>query len=82
MKNITEDTKVWKVVSGAIVGLIAAGTLLVAGVANLPAGSGVLGNLFIFFIGAIIAVQLVPGLILFSAMVKGIIEAARKEREL
>jgi len=82
MKNPAENSKTWKIASALIVGLIATGTLLVAGVANMPADSGMLGNLFIFFIGAIIVLQLVPGLMLFGAMAKGVYNALRKEKEL
>lgn len=76
------ENKGWKVVSTLIVGLIATGTLLVAGLANLPSDSGMAADLFIIFIGAIIALQLVPGLMLFGAMIKGIYNALRKEKEL
>lgn len=81
MKNPVENSTIWKVVSALIVGLIAAGTLLVAGAANLPAGSTVLAYMFIFFVCAIIALQLVPGIMLLSGMVKGIYTALRKEKE-
>lgn len=81
MKNTTENTKSWKMISGAIVCFIAAGTLLVALVANLPTGSSALGTVFICFVGAVIALQLVPGIMLFSAMMKGLMKVLRKEKE-
>lgn len=81
MTNSAGNTKTWKIFSGVIVALIAVGTLLVSSVANLPAESGILANFFIFFLGAVIALQLVPGLILFGAMVKGLLTAIRKEKE-
>ncbi|WP_243371855.1 hypothetical protein [Geotalea sp. SG265] len=80
MKHPVENS-LWKYTSMMIVGLIAAGTLIVAGAANLPAGSSMLATFFIVFMGAIIALQLVPGLMLFAAMIKGIYAALRKEKE-
>jgi hypothetical protein len=35
-------------------------------------GSGMMAKFFIFFLGAIIVVQVIPGVMLFGAMLKGI----------
>jgi len=72
MKKESESSKAGKVASWSIVGLVLAGTLLISGVADVSEGSGVMAKIFLFFLGAVIVVQVIPGLMLFSAMLKGI----------
>ncbi|QWV94106.1 hypothetical protein KP004_02645 [Geomonas oryzisoli] len=61
-----------KVTSWSIIGVVVAGTLLISGIADVSEGSGVMAKIFLLFIGAIIVVQVIPGIMLFSAMLKGI----------
>jgi len=72
MKKENEDSLAGKVASWSIVGVVLAGTLLISGIADVSEGSGVMAKIFLFFLGAIIVVQVIPGLMLFGAMLKGI----------
>jgi ABC-type Na+ efflux pump permease subunit len=72
MKTESENSKAGKIASWSIVGLVVAGTLLISGVADVSEGTGVMAKVFLFFLGAVIVVQVIPGLMLFSAMLKGI----------
>ena len=58
--------------SWSIIAVVAAGTLIISGIADVSEGSGVMAKMFLFFLGAVIVVQVIPGLMLFSAMLKGI----------
>jgi ABC-type Na+ efflux pump permease subunit len=72
MKTTLKKTVSGKVVSWTIVGLVLLGTLLISGIADVSEGSGMMAKFFIFFLGAIIVVQVIPGVMLFGAMLKGI----------
>ena len=72
MKTESKKLVTGKMASWSIVGLVLAGTLLIAGIADVSEGSGVMAKIFIFFLGAVIVVQVIPGLMLFGAMLKGI----------
>ena len=60
-----------KIATCSIIGVILAGTALILGVADL-AGQSILSKVFFFFLGAVIVVQVIPGLMLFAAMLKGV----------
>ena len=72
MKKESENPKVGKIASLSIVGLVVAGTLLISGVADVSEGTGVMAKVFLFFLGAVIVVQVIPGIMLFAAMLKGV----------
>ena len=72
MKTESKKLVTVNMASWSIVGLVLAGTLLIAGIADVSEGSGVMAKIFIFFLGAVIVVQVIPGLMLFGAMLKGI----------
>jgi hypothetical protein len=72
MKATEKSPKAGKLASCLIVAFVVAGTVSLSVVADLDQGSGIVGILFIAFLGAIIAVQLIPGLMLFGMMAKGI----------
>lgn len=72
MKKETKESLSGKVTSWSIIGVVLAGTLLISGIADLSEGSGMMAKIFLFFIGAIIVVQVIPGIMLLSAMLKGI----------
>ena len=61
-----------KVASWSIVGVVLAGTLLISGIADVSEGSGMMAKIFLFFLGAVIVVQVIPGVLLLGAMLKGI----------
>ena len=68
-----------KVASVAVVALVVAGALAVAGIAEVPGSGSLLSKTFIFFIGAIIAVQVVPCVMLLGAMMKGLVSAVSRK---
>lgn len=72
MKKGTEESLSGKVTSWSIIGVVLAGTLLISGIADVSEGSGIMAKIFLFFLGAIIVVQVIPGVMLFGAMLKGI----------
>ncbi|MBU5614361.1 MULTISPECIES: hypothetical protein [Geomonas] len=72
MTKETRESLSGKVTSWSIIGVVVAGTLLISGIADVSEGSGLMAKIFLLFIGAIIVVQVIPGIMLFSAMLKGI----------
>lgn len=72
MKKESENGAASKVTSWSIIGLVLAGTLLISGIADVSEGSGMMAKIFLVFLAAVIVVQVIPGLMLFSAMLKGI----------
>ncbi len=78
MKAGTKKSSIGKIACCLIIALVMAGTAFIPAVANMEAGSGIMATLFLAFLGAIIAVQVVPGLILFVMMLKGIYNLVRK----
>ncbi len=79
MKVKTPSTTLGKIAISLIVGLVVVGTAFVSNIGNVAAGDVTMTNLFLIFFGAIIALQVVPGLILIGSMVRGIISIGRKE---
>lgn len=61
-----------------ILAFMGGGMGLLYSVADLEPGSGIMGSLFIAFLGAIIAVQVIPGIMLFGMMLKGLAGMFRK----
>ena len=72
MKTGTESRVGRRITSWSIVGILIAGSLLVARVADIGEGSGMMARIFILFLGAIIVVQIIPGLMLLGAMLKAV----------
>lgn len=72
MKKGTEESLSGKVTSWSIIAVVLAGTLLISGIAEISEGSGVMAKVFLLFLGAIIVVQVIPGVMLFAAMLKGV----------
>ncbi|QXE89335.1 hypothetical protein KP001_12805 [Geomonas subterranea] len=72
MTKETRESLSGKVTSWSIIGVVVAGTLLISGIADVSEGSGLMAKIFLLFIGAIIVVQVIPGIMLFSAMLKGL----------
>jgi hypothetical protein len=68
-----------KLTSCLIAAIIISGTTALVAVADVEPGSGIMPTLFIAFLGAIIAVQVIPGLMLFGMMFKGVAQMFRKE---
>ena len=75
LKGIAEQ-----VVNAMIVVLVVLGTAAFAVVNQVPEGGALMSKLFLVFLGAIITIQIIPGLILLGAMIKGIARLGRKEQ--
>jgi ABC-type Na+ efflux pump permease subunit len=69
-----------KLVNLLIVALVLTGTALVAGIGDVAQGSSIMVRLFLGFLGAIIAIQIIPCLILFGAMAKGVFDLVRGKK--
>lgn len=78
MKFLPSTTQ-GKIATSFILAIIFIGTALFSGIGEVVKGDGVLIKLFLVFMGAIIAIQLVPGLILLGSMIKGLRTLTRKE---
>ena len=72
MKSTSE-----KIANVMIVALVVVGTI-VFGVINNTGGGELMSKLFIAFLGAIITIQVIPGLLLLWAMVRGVSSIASK----
>ena len=79
MKATEKKPATGKLVSCLIVAIVVAGTVSLCAVADIDKGSGIMAILFIAFLGAIIAVQLIPGMMLFGMMLRGVCGLFRKE---
>lgn len=66
-----------KIVNVMIVAMVVVGTI-VFGLVNNTGGGELMSKLFIAFLGAIITIQVIPGLLLLWAMVKGVSSIANK----
>jgi len=80
MKATEKKPATGKLISCLIVAIVVAGTVSLSAVADFDKGSGIMGILFIAFLGAIIAVQAIPGLMLFGMMLKGVAGLFHKEK--
>ena len=79
MKATEKKPASGKLVMFPILAVIGGGMGLLYAVADLEPGSGIMASLFIAFLGAIIAVQVIPGMMLFGMMLKGVVSLFRKE---
>jgi len=62
-----------------IVALVVMGTLATMFVGEASEGGALMSKLFLIFFGTIIAVQIIPGLFLLGAMLKGLASLGNKE---
>ena len=74
LKSTTE-----KAANIMIVVMVVAGTVVFALINHVNSGSELMSKLFLAFIGAIITVQIIPGLILLGAMLKGLVSIGQKK---
>jgi hypothetical protein len=74
LKSTTE-----KVTNVMVVAMIVAGTITFALINQVSGGTELLPKLFLLFFGAIITVQLIPGLILLGSVIKGLVTMGRKQ---
>ena len=79
MKAAEKKSLSGKLVMVPILAVIGGGMGLLYAVADLEPGSGIMASLFIAFLGAIIAVQCIPAMMLFGIILKGVASMFRKE---
>ena len=78
MKSESKKSAAGKIASFAIVALVLVGAAAIMGVSEVSEKS-ILSKAFVFFVGAVIVVQVVPGLMLFGAMLKAVCGMAGKK---
>ena len=79
MKSKTSTSKSIIVVNMMIMGLVAAGAVIFVVVNHASSGKELMSTVFLAFLGAIITVQVIPGIVLLGSMLKGIINLVRKQ---
>ena len=67
-----------KVASWSVVVLVLVGSVAISGIADVSGKNGVLSRIFIFFLSAILIIQVVPALMLLGAMLKGVASMVSK----
>ena len=73
--------KTQKVANMMIIGMVVAGTVLFSLINQVSSGAELMPKLFMLFFGAIITVQVIPGLILLSTMIKNVVSLGQKKQE-
>jgi hypothetical protein len=71
--------KTGKIASWAIAALVLVGAAGIWAIADVSAKSSITSKAFVFFISAVIVVQVVPGIMLLGAMLKGVCSLASKK---
>ncbi|MBW4055857.1 MAG: hypothetical protein HIU83_10755 [Proteobacteria bacterium] len=70
-----------KVVNVMMIGMVLAGVIVFAVLNKTNTDGDVMSKLFLIFFGVIITFQIIPGLLLFGVMIKGMCGLGRKETE-
>ena len=81
METKRSDKRTGRLLNLLIVVIVLAGTALVSGIGEVAEGSSLMVRLFLGFLGAIIAIQIIPCLILLGAMVKGLFSVVTGKEE-
>jgi len=81
MKTESKKSSAGKIASYAIAALVLVGAAAIWGVADISEKSTLTSKAFVFFISAVIVVQVVPGIMLLGAMLKGVCSMAGKKVE-
>jgi hypothetical protein len=68
-----------KLANAMIIGMVIAGTVIFAVINQVSSGAELMPKLFLIFFGAIITIQVIPGLILLATMIKGIVSIGQKK---
>jgi hypothetical protein len=74
-------SKTQKVANVMIIGMVIVGTVIFAVINQVSSGAELMPKLFLLFFGAIITVQIIPGLILLGTMIKGVVSLGQKKPE-
>ena len=81
MKTESKKSSAGKIASWSIAALVLVGAATICGTADFSAKSTLLSKAFVFFVSAVIVVQVVPGIMLLAAMFKGVCSMAGKKVE-
>lgn len=73
-------SKTEKVANAMIIGMVVMGTVIFSVINQVSSGTEIMPKLFLVFFGAIITVQVIPGLILLATMIKGFVNASQKKQ--
>ena len=79
MKSNINTNKTLKVVNMMIVALVAMGAVVFVVVNHTSSGTELMPKLFLALLGAVITVQVIPGVVLLGSILKGIINLVRKQ---
>jgi len=79
MKTESRKTIAGEVAGWSLVVLVLAGGAIISGIADLSDKSGTMPRIFVFFLSAILVVQIIPALMLLSAMFKGVVSMFSKK---
>ena len=74
-------SKTQKVANAMIIGMVIVGTVSFALINQASSGTELMPKLFLLFFGAIITVQVIPGLVLLATMIKGVVSIGQKKQE-
>ncbi|MDA8415283.1 MAG: hypothetical protein M0023_16030 [Desulfobacteraceae bacterium] len=74
-------SKTQKVANAMIIGMVIVGTVIFAVINQVSSGVELMPKLFLLFFGAIITVQVIPGLILLATMIKGVASLGQKKEQ-
>jgi len=74
-------SKTQKVANVMIIGMVIVGTVIFALINKASSGTELMPKLFLLFFGAIITVQVIPGLVLLATMIKGVVSIGQKKQE-
>jgi hypothetical protein len=72
-------SKTEKVANAMIIGMVVLGTVIFSVINQVSSGTEIMPKLFLVFFGAIITVQIIPGLILLATMIKGFVGQKKQE---
>ena len=79
MKTESKKSAAGKIATWSIVALVLVGAAAIMGVSEVSEKSSLMSKAFIFFVSAVIVVQVVPGIMLLGAMLKGVYSMASKK---
>lgn len=74
-------SKTQKVANMMIIGMVIVGTVIFAVINQISSGAELMPKLFLIFFGAIITIQVIPGLVLLATMIKGIASISQNKQE-
>ena len=81
MKTQSKKSAAGTIATCSIVALVLVGAAAIMGVSEVSEKSTLMSKAFVFFISAVIVVQVVPGIMLMGAMLKGVYSMASKKSQ-